>query len=118
MWETPDPIDGFIGPISYGEATINAPLGPNGEETYLGVKFYPEAFIPDLCAAHCVSTTKYNRKHPNPDGSYLSCRFFLAYTLYQNGEPQGLYCTMYTRHYDVSAGLSRVQGCFVNRRCT
>lgn len=71
--EVPDAIDGFIGPIEYGNATINAPLDENGKETYMGFKFFPEAYIPHLCAAHCISTTNYNKKHPGPNGEYMTC---------------------------------------------
>jgi hypothetical protein len=31
-----DPIEGYRGPISFGNATINAPADENGENTYLG----------------------------------------------------------------------------------
>ena len=35
--EVPEPIEGYRGPISIGNATINAPLDENGKETYLGM---------------------------------------------------------------------------------
>lgn len=95
-------IDGYRGPIPFGNATINAPLDAFGRETYIGEKFFPETYIPDLCAASCTSTTRYNRDHPDPDGSYMACRFFVAYELYEDDVPEGLYCTMYTREYDDS----------------
>lgn len=32
----PDPIEGYDGPIFFGNTTINAPLDDEGRETYLG----------------------------------------------------------------------------------
>ncbi|KAK0612534.1 hypothetical protein B0T17DRAFT_620708 [Bombardia bombarda] len=100
--DRPDAIDGYRGPIEFGNRTINAPLDANGQDTYLGVKFFPEAYIPDLCAASCTSTTNYNKKHPDANGHWKECSFFLAYTLLEDGIPQGLYCALYTREYDLS----------------
>ncbi len=33
----PDPIEGYRGPIEFGNATINAPLDENGRNTYIGM---------------------------------------------------------------------------------
>jgi len=32
-----DPIEGYRGPIPFGDATINAPLDEDGKETYIGM---------------------------------------------------------------------------------
>ncbi|KAK0725827.1 hypothetical protein B0H67DRAFT_141629 [Lasiosphaeris hirsuta] len=100
--DRPDPIEGYYGPFEFGNSTINAPLDEHGRETYIGVKYYHETFIPEMCAAACTSTTNYNRKHPDASGHYMKCKFFVAYTMLKNGIAQGLYCTMYTREYNKS----------------
>ena len=68
----------------------------------IGYKFFPETHIPDLCAAACTSTSRYNREHPAADGSYQECKFFVAYTAHEDGVPQGLYCALYSKEHDLS----------------
>jgi hypothetical protein len=87
-----DPIEGYDGPIPFGNATINAPLDGDGKKTWIGMiaqsvlhileltaaptgfGFYPESFIPEMCAAVCTSTTNYNWKHPGANGDYMASR--------------------------------------------
>ncbi|KAK0655074.1 hypothetical protein B0T16DRAFT_450816 [Cercophora newfieldiana] len=105
-----DPIEGYKGPIPFGDATINAPLDENCKETYIGFKYFAESFVPEMCAAACTSTTNYNRKHPDSNGEYMECKFFVAYVLYENDVAQGLYCSMYTREYDASYATNKGDG--------
>ncbi|CAI0643152.1 unnamed protein product [Colletotrichum noveboracense] len=84
---------GFSGPTALGGA-INAP------GNYMGAKYYPGPFDPSQCAAACLATTAYDKKHPKSDGTYDACNFFNAYVLSKNGAPQGTYCSMYTVVWD------------------
>lgn len=116
----PPPLQGFTGPISLGGA-INAPLLPNGTNTYLGAKIFPgAAFDPSICAAACTAQTRYNLAHPRGDGSVSSCVFFNVFLLSVDDMPQGLYCSLYTqgwgREYGTNFGQWRVAGDGVERR--
>ncbi|KAM7187394.1 hypothetical protein V8F20_010979, partial [Naviculisporaceae sp. PSN 640] len=107
--DEPDQIDGYRGPIYFGDATINAPLDENSMDTYIGYKFFPETYIPDLCGASCTSTSNYNKKHPGASGEYQECKFVVAYRYLEDGVEKGLFCTMYTREYDISYATNRGQ---------
>ena len=108
----PAPISGYNGPASLGGA-INAPLTPQGQNTYLGYKYFPfnqaQGYDPQTCADACNVQTAYNSRHPAADGSYLSCNFFNAYVLSQNGVPQGLYCSLYTQAWAPSYATNHGQ---------
>lgn len=73
--DPPPALDGFTGPTELGGA-INAPLY-NNQNTYMGYKYYPfsqsQGYDPSTCAAACKAQTAYNSRHPNANGSYLTC---------------------------------------------
>src|SRR5512140_1687732 len=79
----------------------SSPVRAYCSDRFAGYKFFEESYIPDLCAAHCTATSKYNREHPDENGEYLECNFFVAYIMYEDGKAKGLHCTMYSREYDV-----------------
>ncbi|KAL8700707.1 MAG: hypothetical protein Q9224_000843 [Gallowayella concinna] len=107
----PPPIEGFVGPASLGGA-INAPLD-KGTDTYLGFKYFPfsqsQGYDPQTCADACNDQTGYNSRHPNADGTFATCSFFNAYALSQNGIPQGLYCSLYSKTWAPSYATNRGQ---------
>ncbi|EGX51520.1 hypothetical protein TWF173_003617 [Orbilia oligospora] len=110
---------------SYGQdlyGSINAPL-LNGDNTYLGVKSYPNAdvnvdyFEPAVCAAACDAQTAYNsRHHASTPCQYKACNFFDAYVVLKDGKAQGLTCTLYTwtwaDSYAVNGGQVRSDGVY------
>ncbi|KAJ9629704.1 hypothetical protein H2203_002085 [Taxawa tesnikishii (nom. ined.)] len=72
-------IKGYTGPTFLNQAAINAPLDCNGDDTYLGYKFFNDG----------------------PDGSSPKlCRFINTYILQKNGVGQGQYCSMYTQAWN------------------
>ncbi|MCJ1229635.1 hypothetical protein MMC12_006304 [Toensbergia leucococca] len=105
----PPSIPGFTGPTELGGA-INAPLDASGKNTYITFKYYPfsqsQGYTPSTCASACTSQTAYNSRHPAADGTYVTCEFFNAYVLSENGVPQGLYCSLYTETWAPSYGTN------------
>ncbi|KAL8923931.1 MAG: hypothetical protein Q9208_004368 [Pyrenodesmia sp. 3 TL-2023] len=101
----PPEISCYTGPTQLAGA-INAPLNAQGQNTYMGYKYYPfsqtQGYDTSTCAASCNAETAYNSRHPAADGSYKTCVFFNAYVLSMNGVPQGLYCSMYTQTWAAS----------------
>lgn len=94
-------VDGFKTPTSL-PAAINAPLD-NGYDTYNGMRLFNDnPFDPSLCAAACEAQTEYDMTHPDSDGTYKPCNFFVTYILTKNGVPLGTYCSLYTRSWDSS----------------
>lgn len=85
----------FTGPVKFGGA-INAP------NSYMGVKYFSGPYDVGKCAAACQANTAYDRRHPRADGSYDACNFFNSYVLSINNEPQGTYCSLYTKSWGKS----------------
>ena len=103
----PSPCPHFTGPVQLGGA-INAPLAPDGTDTYLGVKFFIGPYDPAICAIACEATTAYNHRHAQ-NGKYRTCNFFAAYVTSINGRAQGLYCSLYSQPWAPSYGTNQGQ---------
>ncbi len=102
---TPPVLTNFTGPVSFGDAAINAPNDPvTGANTYIGVKAYDTGrYDPSLCATACQAQTLYDKTHPASGATtYMPCNFFNAYILVKNGIPQGTICSLYTETWDAS----------------
>ncbi|KAH9222597.1 hypothetical protein DL95DRAFT_505631 [Leptodontidium sp. 2 PMI_412] len=95
---SPQPIPGFTGPVSLGNATIKA---PTSEGTYMGSQTFPQTqpYDPAVCAAACLEKTAYNIRHESSPGSARVCRFFDAYILYKNEQNPVFTCAYYTKTY-------------------
>jgi hypothetical protein len=97
---TPQPIPGFTGPVSLGDASINAPVTtPN---TYIKVESFPmtQPFDPSVCTAACLGMNAYWLNHDNGDPTSVAndlCSFTVAYVLYKNGLNGVFTCTFYTQ---------------------
>ncbi|KAI9801928.1 MAG: hypothetical protein M1833_002243 [Piccolia ochrophora] len=102
----PPALAGFDGPTEL-DGAINAPLD-NGVNTYMGQKYFNQAYDPAVCATACQSQTAYNKRHPT-DGKYKPCNFFTAYVITVNEAPQGLYCALYSRSWDESYATNHGQ---------
>ena len=102
----PDQVSGYSAPVSFGSASINAPVG-----SYMGYQYFPfsqsQGFTADTCASYCNAQTSYNLNHPSSGCTYTPCTFFDAYVLYKNGVPQGLYCTIYNSTWDSSYATNK-----------
>ncbi|KAI9663032.1 MAG: hypothetical protein M1821_008080 [Bathelium mastoideum] len=91
----------FTGPTELGGA-IQAPLNSQGQDTYLGMRLF-SVYDPSQCAAVCQSTTAYDKKHlVSSSGTYAPCNFFNTYILSKNNVVKGMYCSMYSQHWDKS----------------
>ncbi|CAJ2508940.1 Uu.00g139660.m01.CDS01 [Anthostomella pinea] len=102
-------VPGFTGQF-LGTSTIDAPLDCNGQDTYMGPKFFSQSYYdPNLCAAACQSQNDYNTAHPPPDGDPQICRFFTTYLVARNGIPEGQYCALYTEFWDSSYATNEGQ---------
>jgi hypothetical protein len=93
-------LPGFEGPVSFGNASINAPA-PVNTHGYLRVQTFGQniPFDPSLCAASCAAQTKYNSEHNIGLGP---CIFFNIYVLQKNGADGVLTCTYYSTPYGVA----------------
>ncbi|KAI4088237.1 MAG: hypothetical protein LQ339_008748 [Xanthoria mediterranea] len=89
----PNAEPGFTGPDAFGGA-INAP------NSYIGQKFFAGPYDAGQCAGACQANTAYNRRHPRADGTYDACNFYNVYLLSKNNEPQGTYCSLYTKAWE------------------
>ncbi|KAL8652841.1 MAG: hypothetical protein Q9226_004093 [Calogaya cf. arnoldii] len=89
----PNAETGFTGPTPFGGA-INAP------NSYIGQKFFAGVFDAGQCSGACTATTAYNKRHPRADGTYDACNFYNVYLLSKNNEPQGTYCSLYTKAWE------------------
>ena len=97
-WSAPK-ADGFETPKSL-KAAVNAPLLPNGYDTYNGMRlFNNNPYDPSLCAAACQAQGEWDSQHHKEDGSYKPCNFFTSYILTKNGVPLGTYCALYTNSW-------------------
>lgn len=105
----PPPLEGSWNQPQLLPAAINAPLNEAGQDTYMGMKFYPGASSPQQCAAACEAKTAYNMAHPRPDGSYRSCVFFNMYLLSKNGVPEGRYCSFYSQSWGLQYAVNKGQ---------
>lgn len=77
MATAPAAISGFVGPQYYGGATIQAPVG------YMGVQTFPQSqpYDPSVCAAACNQKSAFDIKQglpskANPD--ICVCKLLLA----------------------------------------
>ncbi|KAL8881751.1 MAG: hypothetical protein Q9192_007727 [Flavoplaca navasiana] len=89
----PEAQPGFTGPVALGGA-INAP------NSYIGQKYFPGVYDAGLCAGACQANTAYNRRHPRADGTYDACNFYNVYLLSKNNQPEGTYCSLYTKAWE------------------
>ncbi|KEQ92848.1 hypothetical protein AUEXF2481DRAFT_362462 [Aureobasidium subglaciale EXF-2481] len=103
-------IDGYTPNTFLDSAAINAPLGCNKADTYMGVKLFNTGpFDTTLCAAACTAQTKYNLKHPPSTGKAATCQFYNTYEMYRNDVYQGQYCTLYTQAWDTTYATNKGQ---------
>lgn len=108
MTSSVPPVEGYTGTF-LGDASINAPLGCNDQDTYMGFKIFTDGpFNPGLCAAACESQNEYNLAHPPASGDPMICRFFNTYMLAENGDPRGQVCAMYSNTWDSSYAVNYV----------
>ncbi|KAK3685937.1 hypothetical protein B0T22DRAFT_235367 [Podospora appendiculata] len=101
-------VDGYEGPVAFGNATINAPA-PVIEHGYLRTQTFGSnvPFDVSLCAASCEAQTQYNAKHGTFGGQ--ACVFFNAYVLYKNGANGVFTCAYYGTPYGVSWAKNKGQ---------
>ena len=94
-------IEGFEGPIAFGNATINAPA-PVIDHGYFFAQTLNTTlpFDPELCAAACIAQTAYNLKHHTFKSQ--PCVFFNAYILYKNKANGVFRCAYYGIGYDAT----------------
>ncbi|KAK3068297.1 hypothetical protein LTR53_014255 [Teratosphaeriaceae sp. CCFEE 6253] len=98
-----DTPPGYTGPVSLGNAAINAPLDCGKHDTYMGVKIFTAGpFDAGLCAAACSSQSKYNLAHPPKNGVAQTCQFFNTYVLYNGTKSVGQYCSLYNETWPAS----------------
>ena len=94
-------VDGFQGPITFGNKAINAPAPVIDHGFLRSQTFGANApFAPELCAASCLAQTEYNKKHNTNKGQ--ACVFFNAYIMYKNGENGVFTCAYYGVPYGAS----------------
>ncbi|CAD6448421.1 730eb83d-c379-4cb9-af08-d413e0040caf [Sclerotinia trifoliorum] len=94
---------GYSPPSCLEDSAINAPLGCNKDDTFLGSRFFTDTpFDVSLCTAACDATSSYDLAHPPATGSSKTCQFINTYILYLNGVAQGQTCAMYTESWDSS----------------
>ncbi|KAI0020025.1 hypothetical protein F4780DRAFT_770969 [Xylariomycetidae sp. FL0641] len=92
----PMAVSGFVGQ-ALGNYAINAPLNCEGEDTYMGVKFFhTTVFNPNLCAVACSAENDYDTA---TSADPRLCKFFTTYLLSVNGVPRGQYCALYTQYW-------------------
>lgn len=97
----PQPLPGFTGPVSLGDAAISA---PTADGTYMGVQTFPQTqpYDPSVCATACNEKSAYNTRHAVAGVAPRICVFFDAYILYKNGVNGVFTCTYYTEAYGPS----------------
>ncbi|KAK4453790.1 hypothetical protein QBC34DRAFT_491321 [Podospora aff. communis PSN243] len=99
-WEAPT-VSGFYGPLSLEDATIHAPTGYLGHETFPG-----SAFDPDLCADSCDE----NFVHDTATGTVTDqCISFNAFMLHKNGGEALFTCAYYSRVWGPLEATNRGQ---------
>ncbi|KAG9683433.1 hypothetical protein KCU95_g13613, partial [Aureobasidium melanogenum] len=81
----------WSGPKTCGGKAINAP------NYWMGSKFYPGPFNPQVCADYAAYQHLLNKQAAIAAGlSYFTpCNSFNAYYLHKNGIPHGTYCALY-----------------------
>ncbi|KAK3327787.1 hypothetical protein B0T19DRAFT_173705 [Cercophora scortea] len=101
-------VDGYEGPVAFGNASINAPA-PVIEHGYLRTQTFGSnvPFDVSLCAASCQAQTDYNAKHGTFGGQ--ACVFFNAYVLYKNGANGVFTCAYYGTPYGVAYAKNKGQ---------
>lgn len=88
---------GFVTAYHFANATINAPSG------YMGVQTFPQSqpYDPSVCAAACSAKSVYDTKYGLPSMAKPDiCNFFVAYVLYKNNANGVFTCTYYTSAWD------------------
>jgi hypothetical protein len=104
-------VPGFTNAFGLGGA-INAPLGANNKDTFMGSKFFPfsqdQGFTLETCTSACTAQTAYNKAHPNKNGTFKTCVFVNGYVLSRAGVIQGLYCSMYSQTWAASDATNYV----------
>ncbi|KXJ89201.1 hypothetical protein Micbo1qcDRAFT_197027 [Microdochium bolleyi] len=99
------PVDGYNGPASLNQASMQAPLRDcAGTWTYMGYKIYTnQPFDPRLCSAACDAQTEYNIAHPPASGKPSKCAAFGTYLVHKQTSSgssiTGQMCTMYTSDF-------------------
>ncbi|KAK3391998.1 hypothetical protein B0T20DRAFT_70713 [Sordaria brevicollis] len=101
-------VDGFQGPVTFGNAAINAPA-PVIDNGYLRTQTFGTnvPFAPELCAASCNAQTEYNAKHNVNKGQ--ACVFFNAYIIYKNNKDGVFTCAYYGIPYGTSYAKNKGQ---------
>lgn len=87
-----------------GSKAINAP------NYWMGSKFIPGPFNPQLCADFALSQNSINKAQAVAAGhsSYTPCNMFNAYYIHKNNKPAGTYCALYDT--DVSTKYATYSG--------
>lgn len=101
-------VDGFQGPVTFGNAAINAPA-PVIDNGFLRTQTFGTnvPFAPELCAASCNAQTEYNAKHNVNKGQ--ACVFFNAYIMYKNNQDGVFTCAYYGIPYGASYAKNKGQ---------
>lgn len=75
-----------------------------GGSYWLGSKFFPGPFNPNLCGVYGQAQAATNKKLAVEQGqhSYTPCNMFNAYMVKKNGHPQGTYCSLFNTVLDSS----------------
>jgi hypothetical protein len=91
-------LAGYQGPVSFGNAAINAPA-PVINHGYLRSQTFGQnvPYDPSLCAASCKAQTDYNALHGDHGGR--PCIFFDSYVLYKDGLNGVFTCVYYSTAY-------------------
>ena len=101
-------LDHYEGPVSFGNASINAPA-PVIDHGYLRTQTFGTnvPYDPSLCAASCETQTEYNAAHGTNKGQ--ACVFFNSYVLYKNGANGVFTCAYYGTPYGVAYAKNKGQ---------
>lgn len=98
----------FVSSDYLGNYAINAPYDCNGDQTYLGFKFWNDGlpFDVERCASACTAQSNYNEANPPEYGAPMTCQFFNTYLLVKNGITQGQTCAMYNQTWSDSYAVN------------
>lgn len=72
--------------------------GINNGKNWMGSRFFPGPFNPQVCSDYALLQNLANAKAKNGQ----QCQMFNAYYLYKNQKPLGTYCNLYNTHLDSS----------------
>ncbi|KAF1983223.1 hypothetical protein K402DRAFT_424003 [Aulographum hederae CBS 113979] len=91
-------MGGYSNHTFLNNGAIAAILDCNGEDTYIGMRWFrPGPFDTTLCAMSCSSQNALEHMHPPAHGRLRTCQFYNTYTVWKNRVYQGQHCAYYTK---------------------